>query len=57
MSESIRVNKSTQLVYSSPAKWLVIFLSSLRGLKSMDGIVNDPQTNVLVVCFTSECVE
>ena len=45
--------------FEDPAKWVVAFLGSFRGLFNLEAldIGSDPKTNLLIICLTNESIE
>ena len=45
--------------FEDPAKWVVAFLGTTRGLFNLEAldIGSDPKTNLLIICLTNESIE
>ncbi len=49
-----KIVKFQELELVSPIKWIVAFVGSLKGLRSMKGIPKVEHTNILIVYVTDD---
>jgi len=54
---SVRNVRHRNLEFQSPCRWVICFLGSLKGVRNCDGIMSDPDVNILIVCFTEETID